>query len=236
MGFWVRRSELDCLSSSLPSSGAYRAKNFHTISQDKELHLSPDNSGHERAMVPWLSHCCIPLSSPWWCTPGPHTCTFFSELCWHTPPPVNEYSHLSEQMKLTHWQCGLLPKVCTLTLKRCVNMALYEQILQGRSLCLRGFPLFPWFHVMLVNPHRHPCKGRLTMLCQPGWDLGMWKYKRVGAVSHSLLPNDSARRATARWVGVQFLHYAIWGDDMAVLRSTFKCLSFHFNIKGGRQQ
>lgn len=98
------------------------------------------------------------------------------------------------------------------------------------SLCFAGFM------VMLVNPRLHPCKGRQSTLGQAGRDLDMWKCQRIAAVGRSLLPNESAWRATARWVGVQFLYYAMWGEDRAVTRCTFKCLNFNFSIKGGRWQ
>lgn len=89
MGFWVWRAELDSLLGTFPTVGVYSVNNFHTVSQDKEVHLPPPTTR------PWEGHSALasrlptPLSSPYWYTPGPHTVTFFSELYWCTSLPIN---------------------------------------------------------------------------------------------------------------------------------------------------
>lgn len=195
-------------------------------------------------MVPWPPHHFIPFSSPWWCMPGLHTATFFFlQRCTQT--------HLSSKLIISNklifpsqWTdqvntpivWATFQGLCADRLKSVSTWLYINKYCKAETFVCLVLLCFLGFKVMLVNPCLHPCKGGRTILYQPGQDLDMWKCQWIAAVAHSLLPNDSARRATARRVGVQFLCFAICGDDMAVIRWTFKCLNFHFSIKGERWQ
>lgn len=123
---------------------------------------------------------------------------------------------------------GYLPRFVCWQIKKCVN-----KYCKAEAFVCLVLLCVPGFMIMLVNLQLHPCKGRWTILCQPGRYLDICECQQIGVVTHAKwLSQESSSKVS----GCAVSYYAIWGDDMAVVRSTFKCLNFHFNIEGGSWQ